>query len=92
MPLDRIQMIRKIHNLEISVANHTGNQSTQTVDITSLGIIDYNKCEIINSGDNSQYNYSHPSGFRLVSNTSLEYTHSQNGAGAVKPIQIKEYY
>jgi hypothetical protein len=85
MALERIKMIRKIHSVEHT--SGTTPNTTEVIDVTSFGIVDYTKCEILdNKGalDNSSW-------YRLVSNTALEFR-NQSTTSYVRNILIKEHY
>jgi hypothetical protein len=60
MALERIKMIRKIHRVRIKISTPatgatTTNPVTEDHDISSLGIVDFNKCELVRQMTYTEY-------------------------------------
>jgi hypothetical protein len=92
MALERIKMIRQVKTVTVDLSGLSGTSgapATNDYNITSLGIVDFNKCEIItNMGSVDQGAIF----FELTSNINLRATvHTGTNNTAVK-VQIKEHY
>jgi hypothetical protein len=92
MALAKIKMIRHVKTVTVDLSGLSGAPGTPVTNdynITSLGIVDFNKCEIItNMGSADHGNIF----FELTSNINLRATlHTGTNNTSVK-VQIKEHY
>jgi len=89
MPISRIKMIRKIHTQMYTLAASSDSSTapgTYNIDVTSLDIQDYTKCEIEIWG--TAYNYDSA---YLTSNNNLRLINTTT-SGLEIGFRIKEYY
>jgi hypothetical protein len=92
MALSRIKMIRKIHKTRVTISSvatgaTSSNAVTEDHDITSLGILDIDKCEV-----KRQMTYPEYMTVELVNTTTIR-SHTKEPSHIYEAdVQIIEYY